>query len=74
MMRRTAQWHLHFGVDTESICIVVWLAKLEDNVIEVLESHKKFTYVVDFGYNFVYPGFLTRFCQQRFLFIVFRRF
>jgi len=28
----------------ESICFVVWLAKLEDNVIEVLEIHNKVHY------------------------------
>jgi len=32
---------LHFGVDNESFCLVVWLAKLLTNVIEVLESHNK---------------------------------
>jgi len=42
LVRPPAQLHLHFDVDTESICFVVWLPKLEDNVIEVLEIHNKF--------------------------------
>ena len=41
LVHRTAQWHLHFGVDTKSICFVVWLVELEDNVIEALEIHNK---------------------------------
>jgi len=32
---------LHFGVDTESICSVVWYAELEDNVMKILEIHNK---------------------------------
>jgi len=71
LVRRTAQWHLRFGVDTDSICVVAWLAKLEDNVIEVLEIYNKFHYLDRFWLYFRLSRFSDTFLSTTFLFNVF---